>query len=293
MKGFNRRRILSIGGLGLAGVATTFAEKGQANQSRPQPTAAIDQAGKFAGKVVLITGATSGIGETTARMFAKEGAKVFFCGRREALGKQVETSIRNMGGEATYMRADVRKETDVKAFVDACVNQYGQLNIAFNNAGIDYPPNSIADTATAEFDDLMNTNARGVFLGMKYEIPYILKIGSGAIINMASIGGQRAFPNIVGYGASKAAVIHMTKMAAQEYGKTIRVNAVLPGAIDTAMLDRVERDWKVSKEQLAAPYPIKRVGKPEEVAAAVLWLASEAASYIAGAAFNVDGGGLG
>lgn len=292
MKGLNRRRVLSIGGLGVAGIATTFAGKGQANQSRPQPTAAIAQTGRFAGKVVLITGATSGIGETTARMFAKEGAKVFFCGRREALGKQVEASIRSTGGEATYMRADVRKETDVKAFVDACVKQYGQLNIAFNNAGVDYPPSPIADTAIAEFDDLMNTNARGVFIGMKYEIPY-MKANGGAIINMASIGGQRAFPNIIGYGASKAAVIHMTKMAAQEYGKTIRINAVLPGAIDTAMLDRVERDWKVSKEQLVASYPIKRVGKPEEVAAAVLWLASAEASYVSGAAFNVDGGGLG
>lgn len=292
MKGLNRRQILSIGGLGLAGVATTFAGKGQA-QSSPQPTPVTHSAGRFAGKVVLITGATSGIGEVTARMFAKEGAKVFFCGRREALGKQVEASIRSTGAEATYMRADVRKETDVKVFVDACVNLYGQLDIAFNNAGIDYPPSPIADTKTDEFDDLMNTNARGVFLGMKYEIPYLLKANSGSIINMASIGGQRAFPNIVGYGASKAAVIHMTKMAAQEYGKTIRVNAVSPGAIDTAMLDRVERDWKVSKEQLAASYPIKRVGQPEEVAAAVLWLASAEASYVSGTAFNIDGGGLG
>lgn len=105
-------------------------------------------------------------------MFAKEGAKVCFCGRREAMGKQVEASIRSTQGEATYMRADVRKETDVKVFVDACVNLYGKLDIAFNNAGIDYPPSAIADTKTDEFDDLMNTNARGVFLGMKYEIPF-------------------------------------------------------------------------------------------------------------------------
>lgn len=294
MKGLNRRRILSIGGLGLAGVATTLTGKAHANnQNAPQISKSTTQTGKLANKVVLITGATSGMGEATARLFAKEGASVFFCGRREALGKQVETSIRSTGGDATYMRADVCKETEVKAFVDACVAKYGRLNIAFNNAGIDYPPNPIADTAIAEFDDLMNTNARGVFLGMKYEIPPMLKAGGGAIINMASIGGQRAFPNIIGYGASKAAVIHMTKMAAQEYGKTIRVNAVLPGAIDTAMLDRVERDWKVTKEQLVQPYPIKRVGKPEEVAAAVLWLASPEASYVSGVAFNVDGGGLG
>ncbi|HEY9909738.1 MAG TPA: glucose 1-dehydrogenase [Thermosynechococcaceae cyanobacterium] len=294
MKGLNRRRILSIGGLGLAGMATTMTGKAHANnQNAPQISKSTAQTGRFANKVVLITGATSGIGEATARLFAKEGANVFFCGRREALGKQVETSIRSTGGDATYMRADVRKETEVKAFVDACVAKYGRLDIAFNNAGIDYPPNPIADTMIAEFDDLMNTNARGVFLGMKYEIPHMLKVGGGAIINMASIGGQRAFANIVGYGASKAAVIHMTKMAAQEYGKTIRINAVLPGAIDTAMLDRVERDWKVTKEQLASGYPIKRVGKPEEVAAAVLWLASPEASYVSGVAFNVDGGGLG
>ena len=139
----------------------------------------------------------------------------------------------------------------------------------------------------------MNANARGVFLGMKYEIPYMLKAGGPAIVNTASIGGQRAFPNIVGYGASKAAAIHMTKMAAQEYGKIIRVNAVLPGAIDTAMLDRVERNWKVTKEQLVSAYPIKRAGKPEEEAAAVLWLASAEASCVSGVPFSVDGGGLG
>lgn len=198
MKGLNRRRILSIGGLGLAGIATTLTGQAHANnQNPPQSVQTTSQTGRFAGKVVLITGATSGIGEATAQMFAKEGAKVFFCGRRESLGKQVETSIRSTGGEATYMRADVRKATEVKAFVDACIAKYGRLDIAFNNAGIDYPPNPIADTAIAEFDDLMNTNARGVFLGMKYEIPYMLKAGSGAIINMASIGGQRLLPTLL------------------------------------------------------------------------------------------------
>jgi NAD(P)-dependent dehydrogenase (short-subunit alcohol dehydrogenase family) len=181
----------------------------------------------------------------------------------------------------------------VKALVDACVAKYGRLDIAFNNAGIDYPPAPTADASIEEFDDLMNTNARGVFLGMKYEIPQILKTGSGAIINMASIGGHRAFPNIIGYGTSKAAVIHMTKMAAQEYGKTIRINAVSPGAINTAMLDRVKRDWKVTEAQLIAPYPSQRVGQPSEVASMVLWLASDAASYVSGGEFSIDGGGLG
>lgn len=291
----SRRRILTTGALGAAGLAVTAIASNQAQantQNPPEPAATVNPTGRFAGKVVLITGATSGIGETTAQAFAKEGAKVFFCGRRENLGQQVEQNIRNAGGEATYMRADVRQAEQVKAFVDACVAKYGRLDIAFNNAGTDHPPHPIADTPIAEFDDLMNTNARGVFLGMKYELPYMLRAGQGAIINTASIGGYRAFPNIVGYGASKAAIIHMTKMAAQEYGK-LRINTILPGAIDTAMLDRVERDWKVTKEQLVQSYPIKRVGKPEEVAAMVLWLASSDASYVSGGQFSVDGGGLG
>ncbi|MDY6902559.1 MAG: SDR family NAD(P)-dependent oxidoreductase, partial [Cyanobacteriota bacterium] len=188
----SRRQILT--GLGAAGVAagaiyTKNAVKAEEkNPVAPEPTSQSPGA-KFADKVVLITGATSGIGEETAKSFAQQGAKVFFCGRRENLGKRVEQQIRDAGGEATYMKADVRKAEEVKAFVDVCVAKYGQLDIAFNNAGVDYPPQPIADTKVEEFDDLMNTNARGVFLGMKYQIPYMLKAGSGAIINMASIGG--------------------------------------------------------------------------------------------------------
>lgn len=288
---FSRRTILATGAAGVAAVA--IAPRSHANPAKPAEAIATNTPqGNFAGKVVLITGATSGIGKTTAEAFARQGAKVFFCGRRENLGKEVEQGIQATGGEATYMRADVRKDEDVKAFVDACVAKYGRLDIAFNNAGTDYPPRSIAETSIAEFDDLMSTNARSIFVSMKYEIPYLLKSGSGAIVNMASIGGARAFPNIVGYGASKAAVIHMTKMAAQEYGK-LRINAVLPGAIDTPMLDRVKRDWKVTEEQLVASYPSKRAGKSEEVANLVLWLASDAASYVSGGEFSVDGGGLG
>jgi NAD(P)-dependent dehydrogenase (short-subunit alcohol dehydrogenase family) len=293
---FSRRTILATGTAGLASALAThrLAAANPTVPAKPQPVAPVaNPKGAFAGKVVLITGATSGIGEATAKAFAQAGAKVCFCGRRENLGAKVEGEIRAMGGEATYIRADVRQADQVKAFVDGCVAKYGRLDIAFNNAGVDYPPAPIADTAIAEFDDLMNTNARGVFLGMKYEIPHLLKSGGGAIINMASIGGHRAFPNIVGYGASKAAVIHMSKAAAQEYGKTIRVNAISPGAIDTAMLDRVKRDWKVTEEQLMTPYPSKRPGTTAEVAAMVLWMASDAASYVSGANLSIDGGGLG
>lgn len=295
----SRRTILATGAVGLAAAISTnrlanaATPTSNASPQRSAEPTTISPQGEFAGKVVLITGATSGIGKATAEAFARQGAQVFFCGRRENLGAQVEQEIRALGGEATYMRADVRNAESVKEFVDACVAKYGRLDIAFNNAGIDYPPQPTANTAIAEFDDLMNTNARGVFLGMKYEIPYLLNAAGGAIINMASIGGDRAFANIIGYGASKAAVIHMTKMAAQEYGKTIRINAVLPGAINTPMLDRVKRDWNVTEEQLVAPYPSQRAGQPNEVANLVLWLASDAAAYVSGGQFSLDGGGLG
>lgn len=292
---FSRRNLLATGAAGLTAALSVnhLAQSATAQTTTPTTVQPVNPQGAFAGKVVLITGATSGIGKVTAEAFAQQGASVFFCGRRDNLGAQVEQTIRNAGGEATFMRADVRQAEEVKAFVDACVAKYGRLDIAFNNAGIDYPPAPTAEASIEEFDDLMSTNARGVFLSMKYEIPYLLQTGSGAIINMASIGGHRAFPNIIGYGASKAAVIHMTKMAAQEYGKTIRINAVLPGAINTAMLDRVKRDWKVTEAQLVAPYPSRRVGQPSEVASMVLWLASDAASYVSGGEFSVDGGGLG
>ncbi|MGJ5673237.1 MAG: SDR family NAD(P)-dependent oxidoreductase [Nostochopsis sp.] len=293
MSNISRRHIVTAGITGAMGAIAPVLLSNQENSPAIAQTNSVTSKGKFTGKVVLITGATSGIGETTAKAFAKEGAKVFFCGRREKLGAKVENEIKSASGEATYMKADVRKAEEVKAFVDACIAKYGRLDIAFNNAGVDFPPSPIADTSITEFDDLMNTNARGVFLGMKYEIPYILKVSNGSIINMASIGGHHAFPNIVGYGASKAAVIHMTKMAAQEYGKKIRINAVSPGAIDTPMLDRVERDWKVTKAQLVASYPMQRVGKPEEVSAAVMWLASDEAAYVSGMQLSIDGGGLG
>ena len=296
MPDFTRRQIITTGAMVSdrpSAIATTsIAATVATRKATAQPTAAPPTSDRFTNKVILITGATSGIGKTTAKAFAQEGGKVFFCGRRTNLGQQVESEIRGRGGEATYMQADVRNAEQVKAFVEGCVAKYGRLDVAFNNADIDYPPDAIADTDIAEFDDIMNTNARGVFLGMKYEIPYLLK-AKGAIINNASVGGHRAFPNIIGYGASKAAIIHMTKMAAQEYGKDIRVNVVAPGAIDTPMLDRVKRDWGVTEEQLVSSYPIQRVAQPEEVAKAVMWLASEAASYVSGMRFDIDGGGLG
>ncbi|MEO1348009.1 MAG: glucose 1-dehydrogenase [Cyanobacteria bacterium J06635_15] len=299
---FSRRNIIASGAAGLATALSAQSIAKAAIGSEPPsdaattvaqvPSEAADTTGSFAGKVVLITGATSGIGEITAKAFAKEGASVFFCGRRANLGAKVEQNIRAMGGEATYMRADVREADQVKAFVEGCVSKYGRIDIAFNNAGIDYPPATIAETSIEDFDDLMNTNARAVFVSMKYELPYLVET-KGKIINNASIGGHRAFPNIVGYGASKAAVIHMTKMTAQEYGKHVRINAIAPGGVRTAMWERVQRDWNVTEEQLVQPYPMQRAAEPDEIAEAVMWLASDAASYVSGMRLDIDGGGLG
>jgi NAD(P)-dependent dehydrogenase (short-subunit alcohol dehydrogenase family) len=182
-----------------SGLAASFGVAGAATTVRAQqaPT------GVLAGKVALITGATSGIGRVTAALLASEGAKVAFCGRREDLGRKVEAEIRARGGEAYYVRCDVRDEVQIKAFVDATIARYGRLDIAFNNAGADKPPAPIAETETDGFDDLISTNLRGVFLAMKHELPHLVRT-KGSIVNMASIGGRHAFPNIVAYGASKA-----------------------------------------------------------------------------------------
>ncbi len=247
--------------------------------------------GRFAGKVVLITGATSGIGRATAEAFAREGAVVVFNGRRAALGREVEAAIRAAGGTATYVQGDVRREADLRALTEAAISRHGRLDAVFANAGTDKPPAPIAETDTAEFDDLIATNLRGVFLTMKHTLPHLVA-SKGALVAMASIGGRHAFRNIVGYGASKAAVIHMARAAAQEYGRDVRINAVAPGAIESPMLARVREQWGVTNEQLVAPYPMQRVGQPEEVAELVLWLASDANTYVSGQVVGIDGGDL-
>ncbi|KAB8314714.1 SDR family oxidoreductase [Tolypothrix campylonemoides VB511288] len=242
---------------------------------------------------MLITGATSGIGEGTAYAFAKEGAKVFFCGRRENLGKQVEAKIKGFGGEATYMQADVRKEEDVKAFIDACVKKYGRIDIAFNNAGIESKPATIAERSLEEWMDLMNTNATGVFLSMKYELPHMLRQGGGVIVNNASVSGHVGFATIAPYSASKHAVISLTKVAALEYAdKNIRVNSVSPGAVDTPMLRRALAAWKTDFKAVSQDYPIKRIVNTEEIARAVMWLSSDDASCITGMDVDATGGYL-
>ncbi|MFO7309633.1 MAG: SDR family NAD(P)-dependent oxidoreductase [Pseudomonadota bacterium] len=248
-------------------------------------------AGRLAGKVAIVTGGTSGIGAATVEALAAEGARVAFNGRREELGRAVEQRVLERGGEVVYLKSDVRAADQMEQFVADTVARFGRLDIAFNNAGIDLPPAPIAETEIAGFDDQIATNLRGVFLSMKFELPHLVR-AKGSMINMASIGGRHAFSNIVAYGASKAAVIHMSRAAAQEYGRDVRINAIAPGPIESPMLERVRRDWKVTAEELVAPYPMQRAGTPEEVAAVVVFLASDESSYVSGQVIGIDGGDL-
>jgi len=248
-------------------------------------------AGRLAGKVAIVTGGTSGIGAATVEALAAEGARVAFNGRREELGRAVEQRVLERGSEVVYLKSDVRAADQMEQFVADTVARFGRLDIAFNNAGIDLPPAPIAETEIAGFDDQIATNLRGVFLSMKFELPHLVRT-KGSMINMASIGGRHAFSNIVAYGASKAAVIHMSRAAAQEYGRDVRINAIAPGPIESPMLERVRRDWKVTAEELVAPYPMQRAGTPEEVAAVVVFLASDESSYVSGQVIGIDGGDL-
>jgi NAD(P)-dependent dehydrogenase (short-subunit alcohol dehydrogenase family) len=285
----SRRRLLVRGSVGLVGIGTTMtASKAQANTQQSVSD------GKFKDQVVLITGATSGIGEATAKAFASEGAIVHFCGRREALGIKVQESIIAAGGKASYQKADVRIEQDIKALVDGCVKKYGKIDLAFNNAGIESPSNKIADLSAKDWDNVVNTNARGVFLSMKYEIAQMVRQGGGCIVNTASIAGHRAFSYISPYNASKFAIVSLTKAAALEYGeKNIRVNVVSPGWVETPLTDRILKISQVTKEKAVEDYPLKRMAKPEEIAHAVMWLCSPEAAYVSGEDFSIDGGGLG
>ncbi|WP_242043524.1 glucose 1-dehydrogenase [Leptolyngbya sp. FACHB-671] len=295
MSDISRRRILTTGAIGAAGFAAAIApQTAQANtQNPPEPQASVNPNGRFAGKVVLITGATSGIGEATARAFAAEGATVHFCGRRETLGEQVAQSIRDGGGNATYQRADVRVEEDVKSFVDTCVEQYGKIDIAFNNAGIESSPSTIADRPLADWMDVMMTNATGVFLSMKYEIPYMLRQGGGVIVNNASVSSHVGFATIAPYSASKHAVLSLTKVAALEYAdQNIRINSIAPGAVDTPMLRRALAAWNTDFETVSQDYPIKRIVMPEEIARNVMFLSSDDASCITGTDLDATGGYL-
>ncbi|MDT7519541.1 SDR family oxidoreductase [Rhodoferax sp. TBRC 17660] len=246
---------------------------------------------RFDNKVVLVTGGGGGIGRASALAFARAGAKVAVTDRDVAAGEETTAQVKALGAEALFIAADVMQAAQVQAMVTQVVAHFGRLDCAFNNAGIEEEHMRLADCEEATFDRIMGVNVKGVWLCMKYQIAQMLAQGGGAIVNTASVAGLVGAPKMSTYSASKHAVIGLTKSAAVEYGrKGIRVNAVCPGVIRTVMLERaVQADPKVAAT-VAGAHPIGRIGEPDEVAAAVLWLSSDASSFVTGLAHTVDGG---
>jgi NAD(P)-dependent dehydrogenase (short-subunit alcohol dehydrogenase family) len=247
---------------------------------------------RLEGKVALITGAAHGMGETEAKMFAKEGAQVVVADVDEAGGQQVSAGIAEVGGEAIFVRLDVTKEEDWQKAVETTVARFGKLNILVNNAGIS-GSSSTDPLDTAAWDQVMEVNAKGVFLGLKYAIPAMQKSGSGSIVNISSISGFVGQDYIhMAYNASKGAVRIMTKSAAVQYAKDgIRVNSVHPGVMPPMRTSRVTTNAE-RRQRMLAQVPMGREGRREEVGYAVLFLASDEASYITGTEVVVDGGYL-
>jgi NAD(P)-dependent dehydrogenase (short-subunit alcohol dehydrogenase family) len=242
------------------------------------------------GKAVLITGASSGMGRAAALALAREGARLVLAARRQDEGERVAEEARQLGAAASFVRADVTLEEDIRKVIDAAVRRYGCLDVAFNNAGTEGIGAPLAEQTTENYDLVMNTNVRSVFLSMKYEIDAMLKTGGGAIVNNASMGAFIGFPNLAIYIASKHAVMGLTKTAALEYfTRGIRVNAVCPGIIDTPFQDRVWGDEE-AKQAFARGTVPGRIGTSEEVADSVLFLASDRSSFYSGQGLVIDGG---
>ena len=245
-------------------------------------------------KVVIVTGASSGIGKTTAERFAQRGASVVVAARRSEEGESVAKEIRKTGGEARFIRTDVSSEEDVQALVEQTVEAYGRLDCAFNNAGgaPTAPRGRIHEYPADDWDAVVDVHLKGIFLCMKHEIRQMLEQGGGAIVNMSSIYGlsadRIAYPS---YVASKHGVIGLTRSAAVQYArKNVRVNAVCPGVIRTPMLDRSLQINPEAEARYTALHPIGRLGEPEEVADSVIWLCSDQASFVTGHAMTIDGG---
>lgn len=246
------------------------------------------------GKVALVTGGGSGIGRATAMAFAREGAKVAIADYVPEGGERTAKEIAAAGGQAIFIHADVADGPQVEAMVNKIVQTWGRLDCAHNNAGIEGRMANVAECTEENFDRVIAINLKGVWLCMKYEIPQMLKHGGGAIVNTASVAGLVGFRGLVAYNASKGGVVMMTKTAALEYAQQgIRVNAVCPGVIRTPMVARMLDASTLetyTEKDLEAAEPVGRMGKPEEIAEAVVWLCSEASSFVTGLPMAVDGG---
>lgn len=242
-------------------------------------------------KVALVTGGSSGIGRAAALLFAREGAKVVVADIQVEGGEETVGMIKEAGGDAIFVKTDVSKSSDVKALINKTVEHYGRLDCAFNNAGVGSRPAPIVDQEEEQWDRVININLKGVWLCMKYEVAQMLKQGGGTIVNTASVAGLVGLRNMTPYTASKFGVVGLSKTVALECTQAnIRVNAVCPGVIHTPMVDRFTGGNPQALARVVAMGPVGRIGQPEEVAEAVVWLSSDAASFVTGHAMAIDGG---
>ncbi|RZM32247.1 MAG: SDR family oxidoreductase [Sphingomonas sp.] len=243
---------------------------------------------RFTGKVAFVTGAASGIGRATAVAFAQEGARVAILDLTEEALATTAEAVRATGAEVLVLACDVAKPEQVEAAIAEVVATFGRLDVAFNNAGVENKAAPVAEIALEEWDRILNINLRGTFLCMKYELAQMVRQGSGVVVNTSSGAGVRGVAGGASYAASKHAIIGLTKSAALDYAKAnIRVNAVLPGNIETPMMDRFTGGDIQKAIDLE---PVGRLGKPEEIADAVLWMSADLGAFVTGAAIAVDGG---
>ncbi len=248
---------------------------------------------KLTGKVAIVTGAGAGIGQATALLFAREGARVVVADHDSIAGPNTVTLIREAGGEATFVQADVSVAADAQKMVQTALDTYGRLDILVNNAGI-YTKGDVANTAETDWDRILNVNLKGVFLCSKYAIPAMKKTGGGVIVNVASEAGLVAIKNQVAYNVSKAGVIALTKSTAVDFAAdNIRANCICPGTTETPLVKAAlakEADPAKVRRALEESRPLNRLGRPEEIAAGILYLAADDLGYATGAVLSVDGG---